>query len=178
MAPAAAARRTVAGAAGVAPIAPARAAFHDARQVPAPHPKKASPMTVIRAAARKTRSAPAANFTGTVFNDEIIAPAAPSRLRGSVVTFTPGARTAWHAHPVGQTLYCLSGIGRVQFTGGPVQALHPGDTVAIPPDTRHWHGAAPDRIFAHIALSETTADGGSTQWFEHVSDADYAAPPG
>ena len=135
-------------------------------------------MTVLRAGARATKTAPAANFTGTVFNDKIVAPTAPSRMRAAVVSFTPGARTAWHAHPVGQTLYCLSGVGRVQFEGAPVQALHPGDTVVIPPDTRHWHGAAPDRLFAHIALSETTATGGATQWFEQVSDADYVAAPG
>ena len=134
-------------------------------------------MPVIRAAARATKTAPAERFTGAVFNDEIAAPTAPSRLRAAVVSFTPGARTAWHAHPVGQTLYCLSGVGRIQFEGGPVQALFAGDTVVIPPDTRHWHGAAPDRIFAHVAMSENNDAGGSTQWFEHVSDADYARPP-
>ncbi len=139
--------------------------------------RKAPSMTVLRAAARASRSAPADHFTGTVFNDEIVAPTAPSRMRAAVVSFTPGARTAWHAHPVGQTLYCLSGVGRVQFAGGPVQALFPGDTVVIPPDTRHWHGAAPDRLFAHIAMSESTDTGGSTQWFEKVSDAQYAVAP-
>ncbi|MDE2005188.1 MAG: cupin domain-containing protein [Rhodospirillales bacterium] len=134
-------------------------------------------MTIHRAGTRATRTAPAANFTGIVFNDEIVSPAAPSRMRAAIVTFTPGARTAWHAHPVGQTLYCLSGIGRVQFAGHPVHALHPGDTVVIPPDTRHWHGAAPDRVFAHIAMSEQTEDGGGTQWFEHVTDTEYSAHP-
>ena len=133
-------------------------------------------MPVIRAATRATRIAAAAQFTGAVFNDEVVAPTAPSRLRASVVSFAPGARTAWHAHPVGQTLYCLSGVGRVQFAGEKVQELHPGDTVVIPPDARHWHGAAPDRLFSHLAMSETTADGGSTRWFEHVSDTEYAAP--
>ena len=132
---------------------------------------------VIRAASRATRIASPAQFTGAVFNDEIVAPTAPSCLRASLVSFSPGARTAWHSHPVGQTLWCVSGIGRVQFAGGPVRALHPGDTVLIPPDTRHWHGAAPDRVFAHLAMSEQTADGGSTQWFEHVADADYARAP-
>ncbi len=132
---------------------------------------------VIRAGSRATRVAAAAQFTGAVFNDDIVAPTAPSRLRASLVSFTPCARTAWHSHPVGQTLYCVSGVGRVQFAGGPVRALFPGDTVAIPPDVRHWHGAAPDRIFAHVAMSEQTAAGGSTQWFEHVSDADYGVAP-
>jgi len=134
-------------------------------------------MTIHRAATRATKTAPADHFTGTVFNDEIVAPTAPSRMRAAVVSFTPGARTAWHAHPVGQTLYCMSGIGRVQFEGHPVHALHPGDTVVIPPDTRHWHGAAPDRMFSHIAMSEQTDAGGSTQWFEHVTDAQYDVKP-
>ena len=134
-------------------------------------------MTVVRASARPTRQAPAANFTGVVYQDEVLAVTPPSRLRASVVTFTPGARTAWHAHPVGQTLYCLSGVGRYQAEGGPVQELRPGDTVLIPPNARHWHGAAPDRIFSHLAMSENDDKGQGTAWFEHVSDADYAKPP-
>jgi len=134
-------------------------------------------MKVIRANARPTKKAPAANFTGTVLQDEVVQGTAPSRMRASVVSFTPGARTNWHTHPVGQTLYCLSGVGRVQEEGKPVQELHPGDTVVIPPDVRHWHGAAPDRLFSHLAMSENTESGGSTAWFEPVSDADYSAAP-
>lgn len=134
-------------------------------------------MTVIRASARPTRQAPASSFTGVVYQDEVLSVTPPSRLRASVVTFTPGARTAWHAHPVGQTLYCLSGIGRYQREGEPVQELRPGDTVLIPPNVRHWHGAAPDRIFSHLAMSENDDKGQGTAWFEHVSDADYAKPP-
>ena len=134
-------------------------------------------MTVLRAAARATKQAPASNFTGTVFSDEVMAGQPPSRMRASVVSFTPGARTAWHSHPVGQTLYCLSGAGRVQFEGQPVQELHPGDTVLIPPDTRHWHGAAPDRLFSHLAMSELNDKREGTAWFEHVSDSDYTKPP-
>lgn len=134
-------------------------------------------MTVLRASARATKQAPASSFTGTVFSDEVVAGKPPSRMRASVVSFTPGARTAWHSHPVGQTLYCLSGVGRVQFDGQPVQALNPGDTVLIPPDTRHWHGAAPDRLFSHLAMSELNDKGEGTAWFEHVSDAEYGKPP-
>jgi quercetin dioxygenase-like cupin family protein len=134
-------------------------------------------MTVIRAAARSTKQAPADSFTGVVYQDEILAVKAPSRMRASVVSFTPGARTAWHTHPVGQTLYCLSGVGRYQREGGPVQALQPGDTVQIPPGVRHWHGAAPDRLFSHLAMSENNDKGEGTAWLEHVSDADYAKPP-
>lgn len=134
-------------------------------------------MTVLRASKRPTKMQPGANFTGTVFSDEIVTGKSPSRMRASVVSFTPGGRTAWHSHPVGQTLYCLSGAGRVQFEGQPVQELRPGDTVQIPPDTRHWHGAAPDKLFAHLAMSELNDKGEGTQWFEYVSDADYNRAP-
>jgi quercetin dioxygenase-like cupin family protein len=130
-------------------------------------------MPVIRAAARPTKQAPASNFTGTVYQDEIVVGASPSRMRASVVSFTPGARTAWHTHPVGQTLYCLSGAGRICFKGKAPQVLNPGDTVVIPPDVLHWHGAAPDRLFAHLAMSENSDTGGGTAWFEHVTDAEY-----
>jgi quercetin dioxygenase-like cupin family protein len=134
-------------------------------------------MKVIRAGKRPTKQAPAANFTGTVFSDEVVVGVAPSRMRGSVVSFTPGARTAWHSHPVGQTLFCLSGAGRVQREGETVQELRPGDVVIIPPDVRHWHGAAPDRLFSHLAMSELNDRGEGTAWFEYVSDADYNADP-
>lgn len=134
-------------------------------------------MTVLRASNRPTKQQPAANFTGTVFSDEIVQGKSPSRMRASVVSFTPGGRTAWHSHPVGQTLYCLSGAGRVQFEGQQVQELRPGDTVLIPPNTRHWHGAAPDKLFAHLAMSETTDTGEGTAWFEKVSDEDYTKAP-
>jgi quercetin dioxygenase-like cupin family protein len=134
-------------------------------------------MKVIRSANRKTNVASPANFTGTVFSDEVVAGAAPSRMRASVVSFTPGARTAWHSHPVGQTLFCLSGAGRVQREGEPVQEIRAGDTVIIPPNVRHWHGAAPGKLFSHLAMSELNDKGEGTTWFEHVSDADYHAAP-
>src|SRR5271170_1529057 len=124
-------------------------------------------MKVIRAAARPTKVQPGENFTGTVFADEVVVGTPPSRMRATVVSFTPGGRTAWHSHPVGQTLYCLSGAGRVQFDGQPVQEIRAGDTVIIPPNTRHWHGAAPDKLFSHLAMSEQTDKGEGTAWFEH-----------
>jgi quercetin dioxygenase-like cupin family protein len=132
-------------------------------------------MPVVRAAQRPTKQGAAATFTGTVFQDEIVVGAKPSRMRASVVSFTPGARTAWHTHPVGQTLYCLSGAGRICFKGEKPQLLTPGDTVMIPPGVSHWHGAAPDRLFSHLAMSENGDDGAGTAWGEHVSDADYNA---
>jgi quercetin dioxygenase-like cupin family protein len=131
---------------------------------------------VIRATERTTRRGAAETFTGVVFQDPVITAHAPSRLGGSVVTFTPGARTAWHSHPVGQTLFCLSGVGRICFKGEQPQVLKPGDTVNIPPDTLHWHGASPDRLFAHLALSETGEQGQGTSWGEQVTDAEYNAP--
>ncbi|MCO6414604.1 cupin domain-containing protein [Siccirubricoccus sp. KC 17139] len=134
-------------------------------------------MKILRAESRATKSAPASNFTGTVFSDEVLKVTPPSRMRASAITFTPGARTNWHTHPLGQTLYCLSGIGRIQKEGEQVQALYPGDTVVIPPGVRHWHGAAPDRVFSHLAMSEDGPNGESTAWFEPVSEADYTATP-
>src|SRR5881296_1442716 len=132
---------------------------------------------VIRAAERQTRRGAAETFTGVVFQDPVLTANAPSRMGGSVVTFTPGARTAWHAHPVGQTLYCLSGVGRICIgKGSRPQAIYPGDTVVIPPNTMHWHGAAPDRLFAHLAMSEAGEKGEGTAWGEHVSDSEYTKP--
>ena len=132
-------------------------------------------MTVLRSSDRETKRQPEANFSGVVFSDEIVQGIAPSRMRASVVSFTPGGRTAWHSHPVGQTLYCLSGAGRIQFEGQQVQEIRAGDTVIIPPNTRHWHGAAPDKLFSHLAMSEQTDKGEGTAWFEKVSDKDYNA---
>lgn len=134
-------------------------------------------MAVIRSQARPTKVAPETNFTGQVWQDEVIVGRQPSRMRATNVSFSPGARTAWHSHPVGQTLYCISGVGRLQLEGEQVQELRPGDTGIIPPDTRHWHGAASNRFFIHLAMSETADDGGGTEWFEKVSDADYSAAP-
>ena len=134
-------------------------------------------MAVIRAKARPTKQAPADRFTGQVWQDEVIVGTAPSRMRATNVSFSPGARTAWHAHPVGQTLYVISGVGRLQLEGEPVQELRPGDTGIIPPNTRHWHGAAANRFFVHLAMSETDDQGGGTEWFELVSDSDYGAAP-
>jgi quercetin dioxygenase-like cupin family protein len=124
-------------------------------------------MEIHRAGKRPTKQAPSDNFTGVVLQDP----------RATNVHFTPGARTAWHSHPVGQVLYAVSGVGRVQLEGEDVQILYPGDTAMIPPNTRHWHGAAPDMLFTHLAMSEVSDTGEGTAWFEHVSDADYGKTP-
>lgn len=134
-------------------------------------------MDIYRANARPTVKASPDNFTGDVFQDPVLVGQAPSRMRATNVTFSPGARTAWHRHAVGQTLLAVAGVGRVQVEGGAVVELQPGDVAVIPPGARHWHGAAPNRIFTHLAMSETREDGAGAEWFEHVSDADYAATP-
>ncbi len=123
-----------------------------------------------------TRRGPADWFTGTVWQDPVIEAPAPARLRAARVGFEPGARTAWHTHPLGQTLHVLSGVGRVQAWGKAVQAIRPGDTVWIPPGEKHWHGASPQHGMVHLAMQEAN-DGTVVTWLEQVSDADYGAEP-
>ena len=129
-------------------------------------------MDVIEAAARPSRRGPAEWFTGVVWIDEIAVCGPPSRVTFNRVTFEPGARTHWHTHPVGQVLHVLSGVGRVQKEGEPVRVLRPGDTAVIAPGERHWHGAAPDRLFVHLAVQEKEG-GSAVTWLEPVTDAEY-----
>ncbi len=124
-----------------------------------------------------TRPAPADYFTGTVWQDPIIQTPAPARLQAVRVSFEPGARTAWHTHPLGQTLLVLSGVGRVQSEGGPIRDIRPGDVVWIPPGEKHWHGASPDIGMVHLAMQEME-DGSAANWLEKVSDAQYGAAAG
>lgn len=112
------------------------------------------------------------NFTGAVRVDDRFQRAAPARIGGGTVTFEPGARTAWHTHPLGQTLIVTAGVGLVQSWGGPVQEIRPGDTVWIPPGIKHWHGASPKMGMTHIAIAEAL-DGKSVDWLEQVSDEQY-----
>ncbi len=114
-----------------------------------------------------------AQYTGDVWNEIIARGESPSRLLVGRATFTPASRTAWHTHPHGQILVGVSGIGRVQTAGEAVRELRPGDTVSVGPDQPHWHGAAPDRVFVHIAMQETDEHGESAQWHEHVTDTEY-----
>ncbi len=115
-------------------------------------------------------------FTGRVRLDPLFDPESPDRVQGVLVTFDPGARTAWHTHPLGQTLIVTAGLGLCQSDGGPIHMIRPGDVVTFAPGERHWHGAAPDRGMSHIAIHEVQ-DGRSVDWMEPVSDADYAAEP-
>jgi len=119
-----------------------------------------------------SRLASADYFTGTVWQDPIVEAPAPARIRATRVTFTPGARTAWHTHPLGQTLYVVSGLGRAQSWGGPIREIRPGDTVWFAPGEKHWHGAGPQSAMAHIAMQEAL-DGAHVTWMEHVSDEQY-----
>jgi len=116
-------------------------------------------------------------FTGAVFVDSVAAPSGGSRLSASSVHFTPGARTAWHTHPNGQTIYVTEGVGLAQRRGGPVEVIRPGDRVFFDPDEEHWHGAAPTRFMTHLAMLEVDDKGNNATWGDHVTDAEYAAAP-
>lgn len=131
-------------------------------------------MEIYRAGQVPSRKGPADWFTGQVRIDTLFNPAAPDRVQGASVTFEPGARTAWHTHPLGQTLIVTSGLGRVQRAGGPVEEIRPGDVVCFAPDERHWHGASPGTAMTHIAIQEVK-DGKVVDWLEQVTDADYGA---
>jgi len=132
---------------------------------------------IITANERATKVAPGDKFVGLVLHDQVFVPEDPSRLRVSRVTFTPGGRTNWHTHAVGQILYVISGVGRYQLEGEAVQEICAGDTVVIPPNSRHWHGAAPDQMMCHLALSESDDQGAATDWQEAVDETDYSAAP-
>ena len=134
-------------------------------------------MKIHLAGSRPTRRAPSENFTGTVWQDPIIAAEAPARIVAARVSFEPGARTNWHSHPLGQTLYVISGIGRFQTKGGPIHEIRPGDVIWIPPNEKHWHGGSPTSGMTHIAMQESL-DGNYSNWVEPVTDAEYSAKVG
>ena len=134
-------------------------------------------MEIFAAGSRPSRRMSAESFTGTVWQDPIIETPAPAILRSARVSFEPGARTAWHTHPLGQTLHVVRGTGRVQTLGGPIREIRAGDTVWIPPGEKHWHGAAPTTAMAHIAMQEGL-EGVHVQWMEHVTDAQYEGKSG
>jgi quercetin dioxygenase-like cupin family protein len=129
-------------------------------------------VTVTRVGSQASATGPSSNFTGHVRVDSRFQGSAPSRIGGASVTFEPGARTAWHTHPLGQTLIVTAGAGLVQHWGGPVQEIRPGDVVWIPPGAKHWHGATPTTGMTHIAVSEAR-DGKSVDWMEKVTDDQY-----
>ena len=124
-----------------------------------------------------TNAGPGDWFSGDVYIDTVAEPSEPSRLAAASVHFTPGARTAWHTHPNGQTIFVIEGIGRCQREGGPVESIKPGDRVFFEPGENHWHGAAPNRLMTHIAMHQVDEQGSAVTWGEHVSDEQYGAAP-
>jgi quercetin dioxygenase-like cupin family protein len=129
-------------------------------------------MDIKRIGSQPSGKGPGEYFTGTVRIDPLLSPSAPARVAGASVTFEPAARTAWHTHPLGQTLIVTAGCGRAQRWGGPIEEIRPGDVVWIPPGEKHWHGAAPTTAMTHIAIQEQL-DGRVVEWLEHVSDEQY-----
>ena len=132
-------------------------------------------MKIHRAGDRPSQSANPEYFTGTVRMDPVVSGDDESAVKILMVTFEPGARTAWHTHPAGQSLPIVSGLGLAGSEGQPVQVLRPGDTVWFAPGERHWHGASPDCAMTHLAV-QTAVEGKTADWQEHVEDADYNAP--
>lgn len=122
-----------------------------------------------------TMAGPGDWFTGTVFVDAVAAPSGQSRLSALSVHFTPGARTAWHTHPNGQTIYVTEGIGLCQRRGDSAEVIRPGDRVFFEPGEEHWHGAAPNRFMTHLAMLDVDDEGNNATWGEHVTDEEYAA---
>jgi quercetin dioxygenase-like cupin family protein len=129
-------------------------------------------MEIKRNGSQPSRPGPAEYFTGTVRVDPLFTAPDPARAAGASVTFEPGARTAWHTHPLGQTLIVTAGLGRVQRDGGPVEEIRPGDVVWFPPGEKHWHGAASTTAMTHIAVQEAL-NGRVVDWMEKVSDEQY-----
>jgi len=136
--------------------------------------RKDTTMDIKRNGTQPSGKGPAEWFTGTVRIDPMFKAPDPARVSGASVTFEPGARTAWHTHPLGQTLIVTAGSGLAQREGGPIEQIRPGDVVWFPPGEKHWHGAAPTTAMTHIAIAEAL-DGKVVDWLEHVSDAQYSA---
>jgi quercetin dioxygenase-like cupin family protein len=125
-----------------------------------------------------TKSGPTDWFTGTVFLDTLAEPAGDSRVSASSVHFAPGARTAWHTHPNGQTIWVTEGVGLCQSRGGQIEVIRPGDRVFFEPGEELWHGAAAERFMTHIAMLQVDGEGNNATWLEHVTDEEYGAAPG
>ena len=131
-------------------------------------------MQITRSGSQPSGKGPAEYFTGVVRVDPLFQAPNPARVSGASVTFEPGARTAWHTHPLGQTLIVTAGSGRVQREGGSIEEIHPGDVIWFPPGEKHWHGASPTTAMTHIAIQEQL-NGKAVDWLEKVSDEQYGA---
>jgi quercetin dioxygenase-like cupin family protein len=163
-------RRTFLKTTGAAVLA-VRAILH-AQAHPALNKKQKLNMEIKRNGSQSSSKGPAEWFTGTVRIDPLFQANAPARASGASVTFEPGARTAWHTHPLGQTLIVTAGCGRAQRWDGPIEEIRQGDVIWIPPNEKHWHGAAPTTAMTHIAIQEAL-DGKVVEWMDHVSDEQY-----
>lgn len=133
-------------------------------------------MAISRNGTRPSQKGPADYFTGYVRIDPIVQAPEPSRVTAGAVTFEPGARSAWHTHPLGQTLIVISGLGWTQCEGGPIEEIRPGDVIQCPPNHKHWHGATPTTAMTHIAITEQL-NGKNVDWLEKVTDEQYLAGP-
>jgi quercetin dioxygenase-like cupin family protein len=161
-------RRVLAATGGLAALAAARAA---AAQAPATRGRDGT-MQITQAGSQPSRKGPTENFTGAVRIDPLFPVREPGRASAGSVTFEPGARSAWHTHPLGQTLIITAGLGWVQREGGPIEEVRPGDVVWFPPGLKHWHGATPTTAMTHIAIQESL-NGKNVDWLEKVSDEQY-----
>jgi len=137
-------------------------------------PEYKESMQIIRNSI-KTTPGPSERFTGAVFIDQVAVPSGAARISASSVHFTPGARTVWHTHPNGQTIFVIEGEGRAQRRGGAVETILPGDRVFFEPGEEHWHGASPARFMTHLAMLEVDDKGNSATWGDHVTDEEYGA---
>jgi 4-carboxymuconolactone decarboxylase len=138
----------------------------------APAPPAAPGLTISHAGIRPIVAGSPKFFTGSVKVEQLFPVIVPSQVSGGIVTFAPGARSAWHTHPLGQVLIITAGTGRVQMEGSPIQVVHAGDVVIIPAHVKHWHGAAPDSSMSHIAIQDNL-DGNAVDWLEPVTDQQY-----
>jgi len=134
-------------------------------------------MEIKRNGSRPSAKGSVENFTGAVRIDPLFQAPDPARATGALVTFEPGARSAWHTHPLGQTLIVTAGLGWTQCWGGPIEEIRPGDVISCPPGVKHWHGATPGTAMTHIAIQERDANGKVVEWMEKVTDEQYRAGP-
>jgi len=134
-------------------------------------------MEIKRNGSRPSAKGSVENFTGAVRIDPLFQAPDPARATGALVTFEPGARSAWHSHPLGQTLIVTAGLGWTQCWGGPIEEIRPGDVISCPPGMKHWHGATPSTAMTHIAIQERDANGKVVEWMEKVTDEQYRAGP-
>jgi quercetin dioxygenase-like cupin family protein len=165
-------RRCLLGVTGMGLMATSGAGLAQIPAIPDVTERRKAMMDIKRNGSRPSTKAPEAYFSGAVRVEPVFQVGEPVRLNGGSVTFEPGARTAWHTHPLGQTLIIMAGLGWVQTEGGPIEEIRPGDVVWFPPGEKHWHGATPTTAMTHIAIQEAL-DGKAVDWLEKVSDAQY-----